>query len=441
MREAGKFPFRPSTPAAWAAGVSVARHGLLNGCARGAAIQAAEGFPDRDRPRKGGRDSERLPVRIVGLGDCVNIGTPAQSADGAANLTLAPQSAYSPLMMRKALNDPALERHLSTLAPDGVTWFSLGPSVGAIQMRGVLIHGSRAVCQARANHGLGPLETLLLGKGLLCAGLMAALLKDPGSLMLRIDGAGPAEGMSAEGMRLPSGAVGARGRLFKLPLPPEALAAESTIDLFGPGALTVTRIEGDSKPFVGSVALRTGNLNKDLAWYFYESEQTRTAIDSGVHFSKEGVPYGAGALLLQSLPGADDSFVASAENALASLPPLGLWFSEGGARDGLISAIFGGQGAARIATRTAEAGFAFDCPCSRQRFLDHIARLDRAIVADILERGPWPLETRCHYCSSTYAFSKAELEAALAHRRGANPAEKSAPASPPGAAGEGTGEP
>ncbi|MCE1196843.1 Hsp33 family molecular chaperone HslO [bacterium] len=334
-------------------------------------------------------------------------------------------------MIRKALNDPALERHLSTLAPDGVTWFSLGPVGGAIQMRGVLIHGSRAVCQARANHGLGPLETLLLGKGLLCAGLMAALLKDPGSLMLRIDGSGPAEGMSAEGMRLPTGAIGARGRLFRLPLPAEALAAESTVDLFGPGALTVTRIEGDSKPFVGSVALRAGNLNKDLVHYFYESEQTRTAIDSGVYFSKEGIPHGAGALLLQSLPGAEDAFVASVESALASLPPLGLWFSEGGTRDGLVAAIFGGLGAAR----TAEAGFAFDCPCSGARFIEHIAHLDAAIVADILERGPWPLETHCHYCSSTYAFSKPELEAALAKRRGAKPAR------PSGAAGEGAGEP
>jgi molecular chaperone Hsp33 len=378
------------------------------------------------------------------LAGSVNIETPARRAACAANLTFAPQSAYSPLMMRKALNDPALERHLSTLAPDGVTWFSLGPSGSAIQMRGVLIHGSRAVCQARANHGLGPLETLLLGKGLLCTGLMAALLKDPGSLMLRIDGAGPAEGMSAEGMLLPSGAIGARGRLFKRPLPAEALAAESPIDLFGPGALTVTRIEGDAKPFVGSVALRTGNLNKDLTYYFYESEQTRTAIDSGVYFSKEGAPYGAGALLLQSLPGADDAFVASVEDSLASLPPLGLWFSEGGTRDGLIAAIFGSQGAARTAARTAEAGFAFDCPCSGQRFLDHIARLDRAIIADILERGPWPLETHCHYCSSTYAFTKPELEAALANQRGAKPAARTAPADtagPQSAAQDGAVEP
>ncbi len=318
-------------------------------------------------------------------------------------------------MIRKALNDPSLERQLSTLSPDGVTWFALGPGSGPIQMRGLLIHGSRALCQMRANHALGPVETMTLGKGILCAGLMAALLKDPGSIMLRIDGAGPAEGMSAEGMRSASGRISARGRLFRNPLPPEALSLESPVDLFGSGALTVTRMEGRSKPFVGSVPLRTGNINKDLTHYYFESEQTRTAIDSGVYFTKEGSPRGAGALLLQALPGAEEEFLASAESCLGSLPPLGLWFAEGGTRDQLIATIFGEAGA----RRTAEADFAFGCPCSRGRFIDHVAALDKATVADILEKGPWPLETQCHYCSSTYVFEKSDLEAALESRKAA----------------------
>lgn len=281
-------------------------------------------------------------------------------------------------------------------------------------MRGVLIHGSRAICQMRANHAMGSLETLTLGKSLLCAGLAASLLKDAGSVMLRIDGSGPAEGLSAEGMKLPSGEIGARGRLFRNPLPREALSVESNADLFGPGALTVTRMEGSSQPFVGSIPLRSGNLNKDLTHYFFESEQTRTAVDSGIYFAKDGSPRGAGALLLQAMPGADDGFLAGAEAKLEALPPLGLWFAEGGTRDNLISTIFGEFGA----RRTLEADFSFACPCSRERFLGHITALDAAIVADILENGPWPLETQCHYCASSYTFSKEDLQKALDPRRG-----------------------
>ena len=265
----------------------------------------------------------------------------------------------------------------------------------------------------RANHALGPVETMTLGKGILCASLATSLLKDPGSIMLRIDGSGPAEGLSAEGMKLPSGEISARGRLFRNPLPQEALSVESSVDLFGPGALTITRMEGESNPFMGSVPLRSGNLNKDLTHYFFESEQTRTAVDSSIYFANDGSPRGAGALLLQAMPGADDIFLATAEAKLATLPPLGLWFAQGGTRDTLISAIFGEVGA----QRTAEADFSFNCPCSQERFIGHIAGLDRATVDDILANGPWPLETQCHYCSSTYTFAKADLEQALASRR------------------------
>jgi len=253
---------------------------------------------------------------------------------------------------------------------------------------------------------------MLLGKGILCAGLATSLLKDPGSIMLRIDGSGLAEGLSAEGMKLPSGEISARGRLFRNPLPREALSLKSPVDLFGPGALTMTRMEGESKPFMGSVPLRSGSLNKDLTHYFFESEQTRTAVDSGIYFAKDGSPRGAGALLLQAMPGADDKFLAAAESKLTTLPPLGLWFAQGGTRETLISAIFGDLGA----RRTAEADFSFNCPCSQERFIGHIAGLDRATVDDILANGPWPLETQCHYCSSSYTFVKRDLERALDSR-------------------------
>jgi molecular chaperone Hsp33 len=168
-------------------------------------------------------------------------------------------------------------------------------------------------------------------------------------------------------------------------------------------------MEGQGLPFVGSVPLRSGNLNRDLPFYFLESEQTRTAVDLGIYFLEDGRLYGAGALLLQALPGADDSFVSAVEASLSALPPLGLWFSEGGTRENLIKQIFGRFGA----RTTREAGVNFDCPCGAGRFLDHIAALDSTTVSDILAKGPWPLETTCHYCASTYRFDKETLEKRL----------------------------
>lgn len=317
-------------------------------------------------------------------------------------------------MIRKALNNPSLERHLAGISPDGATWFSMGKRASTPDVRAVLINGTRAVCQMQANHRLGSLETLVLGKGLLGAGLMACLLKDAGTITLRLDGNGPAEGMSADATYIPENGLYVRGRLFSTPLPEIESLTGAITALFGEGALTVTRREGDSSPVIGSVPLRTGSMNKDLTRYFFESEQTRTAIDSGVYFSDDGFPFGAGALLIQALPGADEDFLGKVESHISALPPLGMWFSQGGTRDTLISSLFGNFGA----RRNREVPVSFYCPCSHDRFLDTIASLDSAALDDILENGPWPLQTQCHYCSSTYSFRKEEIIEAAGRKRG-----------------------
>lgn len=334
-------------------------------------------------------------------------------------------------MILRPLNDPALENSLATLSPDGVTRFVLAPRGAPEAIRGVLINGSRAVCRMRANHALAPVETLVLGRALLCAGLMACGLKDEGSIALRIDGDGPAEGLTAEG-RITGPAAGApgaaptaepvattgvvmvRGHLFKNPIPfPELPERLGSADLFGRGALTVTRFAGAAgTPFSGSVTLKGSGIASNLASYYHESEQTRTALDSGIQFDREGRPRGAGALLLQALPGADPDFVGAVEDAMSGLPPLGLWFSQGGTRADFVGSMFGRFGA----RMTDELGFSFSCPCSRERFGSYLAALDRASLADLAERGPWPVETVCHQCASRYHFERAEVEAMLAAR-------------------------
>lgn len=318
-------------------------------------------------------------------------------------------------MKAKPLGDPALESALAALSPDGISFFTLAHRPGAPEsLRGILIHGSRAVAQMKANHGLGPVEALVLGRACLCAGLMASMLKDEGAVSLRIDGDGPAEGLSAEGRRGDDGRVMVRGRLFQNPIPftgaPGSLATEA---LFGRGALTVTRFLNDAgKPFSGSVLLKGTGIASNLASYYMESEQTRTAIDAGIRFDREGRPVGAGALLLQALPGADPEFVAEVESSMPGLPPPGLWFSQGGARGDFVRGLFGRFGAAIVG----EAGFSFACPCSRERFAGYLGSLDEASLRDLAEKGPWPVETLCHQCSSTYQFGQAEILAMLEAR-------------------------
>jgi len=120
-------------------------------------------------------------------------------------------------MIRAPLNDDDLEARLSSLTPDGISIFTLGGG----RMRGALIHGSRLVNQMRANHRLGPLETMVLGQACLGAALLGSTLKEGDRIVLRVEGDGPAEGFSVEASA--DGSV--RGRLFNSPIELEAAAA------------------------------------------------------------------------------------------------------------------------------------------------------------------------------------------------------------------------
>jgi molecular chaperone Hsp33 len=306
-------------------------------------------------------------------------------------------------MIQVPLGDPELEARLASLAPDGISVFTLGGG----RVRGALLHGTRMVNAMRANHGLGPLETLALGRAYLCAGLLGSNLKGEDYLVLRVDGDGPAEGFSVEARA--DGSV--RGWLFRSPIPAEGRPDPAA--LFGSGTLSVSRFAADRPhPFTGTVELRTGSLAQDLAWYQLESEQTRTAFDASIEFDRSGRAVGAAALFLQALPGADETFLDRVEAAVPALPSLGAHFASGRGADELLESALRELFPETLGAKPV----AFACPCSRERFETYLRSATRDLLEDLISNGPWPVETVCHNCASSYRFEKAELESMLAAR-------------------------
>ena len=306
--------------------------------------------------------------------------------------------------------DTETEKLLASIDSDGITIFTLGGG----QVRGALLGGTRMVNQMCANHRLGALETLLLGRAYLCAGLLGTTIKGRDKLILRAQGDGPAEGFSVEA--LADGSV--RGHLFCSPIELASIPEDrGERNLFGSGSLTMTRFaEGRSQPFVGTVAIKTGRLAEDLAAYYLESEQTRTAFDIGIEFDRKGRAIGAGALFLQALPGADDDFLSRVEASIPSLPKLGLYFSKGGKRHDFLNECMGELFPEILGEKSAS----FTCGCSRERFETFLGSGTKDFLTELATVGPWPIETVCHNCGSTYHFAKDEVEAMLASRRTAS---------------------
>jgi molecular chaperone Hsp33 len=259
------------------------------------------------------------------------------------------------------------------------------------------------VNEMRANHELGILETLVLGRVYLGAVLMSADLKSNDRISIKIDCSGPIKGLVVE-----ANAFGeVRGFLKRVPIPiDKPMESFNLSPFFGAGFLLVTKYLEDAKqPFTGQVMLKYGNIAQDLANYYLTSEQIPTAFNLSIKFDKEGQVTGAGGLFLQAMPQADDDLTASMEKRVTDLPSLGEVFSEDKNPENLVAVAFKGYSPRFLASQRIE----FMCHCNQERVRNLLTLLPIEDLKDIRDNGPFPVEIHCHYCNTPYRFTREDI--------------------------------
>ena len=303
-------------------------------------------------------------------------------------------------MIKKQIYGNTLKEQLLASARDRMFRFSLSDGTA----RGVILNGTRMVNEMRANHELGILETLVLGRAYLGAMLMASQLKGRDRLQLQIDCSGPIKGLLVE-----ANAFGeVRGYLKRVPIPVEKpLDSFDLAPFFGAGFLSVTRfLESAKQPFTGQVVLEYGNLAKDLANYHLISEQIPSAFNLSIQYDRQGVVVGAGGLLIQAMPGADETIIDGLEEKVRHFPSLGRAFSQNLEAEQIVTEAFHTYSPRILANRRIE----FLCHCNKERVRNILAMLPIDELEDIRENGPFPLESRCHHCNTAYQFDRQEIQ-------------------------------
>lgn len=303
-------------------------------------------------------------------------------------------------MIKKSLYGKGLKAQLLAASKDRLHHFTLADDT----IRGVILHGTRMVHEMQANHELGVLETLVLGHAYLGAALMSATLKGADRLSLLFECSGPIRGLVVE-----SNAFGeVRGYLKQIPIPVvKPLESFDLAPFFGAGFLTVTRhLESAKQPFSGKVMLQYGNIAQDLAHYHVTSEQIPTALQLSIRFDTEGDLLGAGGLLIQALPGADTGTIRAIEEKVRALPSLGTDFSNGILPETIISEGFKQHAPRILANRRIE----FMCHCNEPGVKRLLMMLPKIDLTDILKKGPFPVEVRCHHCNTAYEFGREVIE-------------------------------
>lgn len=265
----------------------------------------------------------------------------------------------------------------------------------------LVARSTEMVGEASRIHGTSPVATAALGRVLTAAALMGATLKGRQSLTLRVVGDGPAGSIVAtvKEMRV-KGYI--REPHIYLPL-----NAEGKLDVaaaVGKGMLYVSKDLGLREPYNGSVPLVSGEIGKDLAYYFAASEQTPAAVGLGVLVGRDGEVRAAGGYILQLLPGAGEEVAERLEKNVAATGPVSNLIEQGCSPDDLLRLLLDGL------TYTAHERllFRFACDCSRERLKEVLLAMGRSELEELMaEQGE--VEARCGFCTQVYRFNREEL--------------------------------
>lgn len=302
-------------------------------------------------------------------------------------------------MIKKEIFNQDIKAKMKASAKDRIYRFVMADK----KIKGAVVHATCMVKEMQANHGLGPLETLILGQAYMAVSLICSGLKGRDRVAMNIQCSGPVKGLDVEANVF--GEV--KGSLKDNPIQVEnPLQMKNLSGLFGAGFLTLIKYLEDAKnPYSGQIALEHGSIAEDLAAYFLRSEQIPTGFKLSIFFNDQDQVEGAGGIFLQALPGVTLEKVVEAENIIQQIGSLGQAFARNESPQGLIEKEF-----SSLSPRFLEdSRVAFFCRCTRKKMKGYLINMSARDMGEILEKGPFPLEVRCHHCNSVYLFSKKDL--------------------------------
>jgi len=305
-------------------------------------------------------------------------------------------------MIKKDIFNNDVKEQFKASAKDRIFRFIMADQM----IRGAVVHSTRMVNEMRANHDLGPLETLVLGQAYIAASLLCSGLKGKNDrVSVNIQCSGPIKGLDVESNVF--GEVRGYLKVHQIEVKHSEKIKYLSM-LYGAGFLTVTKyLENAPTPYSGQVALEHGSIAEDLANYFLISEQIPTGFKLSVFFDDREEVKGAGGIFLQALPGADVSKVIEAEKMIQGIDSLGELFARGRSPEEVIHKEFSSLEPHFLSSSRVE----FFCRCSKERMKGYLRNLPEKEKKDMVQNGPFPVEVCCHHCNSAYKFSKEELQA------------------------------
>ena len=276
-------------------------------------------------------------------------------------------------------------------------------------VKAMAIASTNLVERARNIHKTTPTATAALGRVLTAASMMGNLQKvENGALTLQVKGNGPLGTILAT-----SDAVGnVRGYVHN----PAITLLEKYAGKLDVGAavgtdgmLTVIRDLQMKEPYIGSVALVSGEIADDVTAYFAQSEQTPTACALGVLVDTDQSVKVAGGYLIQLLPGAPEEVISRLEQGIAKAGAVTPMLSDGLTPEDILHRVMAYFELEFLETTEV----CYKCYCSRARVASTLITVGKKDLQEMIDEGK-PITIECQFCDTKYQFTPDKLRELLA---------------------------
>lgn len=271
-------------------------------------------------------------------------------------------------------------------------------------IRAFAVTSKSIVEEARKDHYTSPVITAALGRLLSGVAMMGTMMKGEKDLLtIQIQCQGPAQGFTVTADA--NGHVKGFPRVPDVELPPNALGKLDVGGALGLGVMSVIKDMGLKEPYVGQIALQTGEIAEDLTYYFATSEQIPSAVGLGVLVDVDGSVKQAGGFIIQLMPFTPEEVVDALEKKISEIASVTEMLEDGKTPEQILEIILGDFGLEITDTLPAE----FKCDCSKERVSRALATLSKKDLDDIINDGE-AIEVKCQFCNQAYHFDVDELK-------------------------------
>ncbi len=271
-------------------------------------------------------------------------------------------------------------------------------------LRASALIATSAVEDMRVTLNSYEIATVVLGRCMVGALLMAAHLRKGDNVAVYIRGNGPLAVAYAEGNF--EGATRAYTPYphVVLPLKDQKLDIPGAV---GIGLLEVVRGSQHSDILhKGAVELKTSQVGEDIAYYLFQSQQIPSVVALSVELHKNGSVKSAGGVLIELMPGADETIITDIENNMKSMKNMGDLISSGATPLELLSQFMNPNDIVKI---HGQADIKYQCRCSKDKVKRALLLLGHEELDDMLNSKEDKQLINCDFCGKRYEITPEEL--------------------------------